>query len=170
MSTNTAKKNTTKKKNTRSKKAKPPAVSFEHAKKLFEAAKQISVCRGDPIGIYPKEDLEPGVKYFVLMLEQLDATTFFSCEGHPDGFYVVFTAPYSIALAVQACGFFNVEISDVNTWRLALGNYRKWTEQEKEDTLILAVQSWEQSFGPLRHYRLQHIYAENKFDDEQKEG
>src|SRR4051812_18125423 len=34
--------------------------------------------------------LEAGVNFFVLMLEQLGATTRFSCEGHPDGFYVVF--------------------------------------------------------------------------------
>jgi hypothetical protein len=35
------------------------------------------------------EELEPGVKFFVLMLEKLGCKTYASCEGHPNGFYIL---------------------------------------------------------------------------------
>ena len=43
-------------------------------------------------------ELEPGVRIFVLTLEAVGATSVMSCEGHPDGFYIGFKAPYELLL------------------------------------------------------------------------
>lgn|SRR5581483_4447915 len=57
----------------------------------WDAARKIKVLRCAPG--YPLADLEPGVKFFVLMLERLGAQTLYSCEGHPRGFYVTVLLP-----------------------------------------------------------------------------
>lgn len=54
------------------------------------------------------ETLDPGVNFFVLMLNHLGASTRFSCEGHPSGFYVVFAAPYELALRIARQGYLTV--------------------------------------------------------------
>src|SRR5688500_17151144 len=56
--------------------------------------------------------LEPGVNFFVLMLEQLGATTRFSCEGHPDGFYIMFDCSPDLVRSITRAGFFTVEVGE----------------------------------------------------------
>src|SRR5947209_7096840 len=68
----------------------------------WRAAMTRPVVRG--FDLYEPADLEAGVKFFVLMLEQLGCRTFYSCEGHPCGFYVTFEAPLRTAQAIQGCG------------------------------------------------------------------
>ena len=104
--------------------------------------------------------LEGGVNYFVLMLEQLGCTTVFSCEGHPDGFYITFTGNYVTALHVASAGFFLVEVSGVNHWRLSFREegygfkngrpvIKKYNYRDRARVLRWAANAWEEILGPL---------------------
>src|SRR3954462_5528073 len=75
----------------------------------WDAAKSTVLIRHD-IETGQDTPLEVGVNFFVLILEQLGATTRFSCEGHPDGFYIVFEGSPELARAITHTGFFTVEI------------------------------------------------------------
>ncbi len=55
--------------------------------------------------------LETGVNFFIMALEHLGAPPYFSCEGHPTGFYIAVDASYELMRKVEACGFFHVEIA-----------------------------------------------------------
>jgi hypothetical protein len=50
--------------------------------------------------------LEPGVNFFVEAIERAGAVVYFSCEGHPRGFLIVFESPYDVALEIERSGFF----------------------------------------------------------------
>lgn len=114
----------------------------------WDAAKEIEVLRAS--GAYPLADLEPGVKFFVLMLEQLGATTLYSCEGHPEGFYIVFFAPYEIALRISNCGYFTVEIESSGTWSIRIPEASEpRSEADKAELLRRAARNWQHQFGPL---------------------
>lgn len=117
---------------------------------IWDAAADLEVIRGN-------ERIDPGVNYFVLMLDQMGLPTHFSCEGHPGGFYIVFTALYEEALRVKSAGYFTVEIEDPERWSirrhyLGEGN----PETGRVDALRWAAQAWENAFGPLdfEHVRL----------------
>lgn len=91
------------------------------------------------------EKLDPGVKFFVLMLDQLGLPTYFSCEGHPSGFYVTFRAPYEIALEIQRTGYFSVEIEGEDYWSIR----QHYRGENKTDGLRWAADAWEKKFGRL---------------------
>ena len=55
-------------------------------------------------------DLDPEVNFFVESLEAIGAKTLYSCEGHPQGFYVLFKAPYQVARNIASLGYFNVSV------------------------------------------------------------
>jgi hypothetical protein len=100
--------------------------------------------------------LEPGVNFFVLMLEQLGCKTFFSCEGHPEGFYVVFESDYSTAYRVAACGYFTVEIVESHSphrWAMRLAGHSLFdvhhNERHKRRVLRSVAANWEHEFGKL---------------------
>jgi len=115
----------------------------------WDRAKKIKVLRSAPG--YPLADLEPGVKFFVLMLEQLGATTLYSCEGHPRGFYVMFTAPYETALHVSACGYFTVEICRHVMWTMRLSERQRiHSHRRKAQLLRRAATEWEYQLGKLK--------------------
>lgn len=99
------------------------------------------------------EPLDTGVNFFVLALEALGATTKFSCEGHPAGFYVAFEANYELALEISTAGFFSVEIEGKNYWSIRKtktetgvkkGDY---TENDKVRSLRWAAEAWVKTFG-----------------------
>jgi hypothetical protein len=120
----------------------------------WDAAKQREVIRSSPpycgMILYPPADLEPGVKYFVLMLEQLGAVTTYSCEGHPNGFYISFIASHKLARRIAKAGFFTVEIDkgNHNGWDLRL---RKMSsERKKHQCLRWAAAAWDNHLGPLK--------------------
>lgn len=122
----------------------------------WDAAQSWDVVRGNALG--PPAQLEPGVKFFVLQLERLGCTTVFSCQGHPDGFYVTFTGPLSAARAVAGCGYLTVEVERApDTYRLSLqanelGYLRQgapWTDAVRESCLRGAAAAWETTFGRL---------------------
>lgn len=96
-----------------------------------------------------EETLEKGVNFFILALEILGAKPRFSCEGHPNGFYICFHAPYKLALEIESCGFFRVSISRSiafsskrNYWRMDLGNTERLSEQRRLDCLNQAALAW----------------------------
>lgn len=121
--------------------------------KTWAEAKKLSVRRIDMFG--QECDLEPGVKFFVLMLEKLGAVTEWSCEGHPTGFYIVFSAPLDVAKRIHRCGFFGIELEGGTTngqtrWSIRAHNVRE--EQERRMVLRWAAETWAKSFGPLIIY------------------
>ena len=104
--------------------------------------------------------IEGGVNYFTLMLEQLGCTTVHSCEGHPEGFYITFQAPYVTALHVHGAGFFRVEVEGPNYWSLRFTEEGYWFENGKPairryrykaraQRLRWAADAWEDDSGPL---------------------
>jgi hypothetical protein len=100
--------------------------------------------------------LEPGVNFFVLMLETLGATTRFSCEGHPEGFYVVFESSPELARSITHTGFFTVEIWEGEgdyAMRISEHLFEKyvgpWSDAARKEHLRLAAVRWVERFGPL---------------------
>jgi hypothetical protein len=88
------------------------------------------------------------------MLEQIGASPQYSCEGHPDGFYVLFSAPIDIAVDVRNCGYFNVELegeahSCEHLWSIRL-NHEKLTDNERQNILRWAANKWASKFGPIQ--------------------
>jgi len=113
----------------------------------WEKAKKKALIRGSTSDIYGGL-LEPGVNFFVLMLEQLGAVTYFSCEGHPTGFYIMFRASYALAQKIKSCGYFRVEIEGKNYWSIRMREYV--TEADRVTILTEAAKSWEEVLGPLQ--------------------
>ena len=92
--------------------------------------------------------IEPGVAYFVDALEQLGAHPEFSCEGHPQGFYVCFRAPYKLARKVAAAGFLSVELARDGRWIISLlgnewGHGATFSRKVRNGILRMAVDAWE---------------------------
>lgn len=84
---------------------------IQTAEKPWDAALKFRLLRYSPMPMTggTPELMEPGVNFFILALEALGCTTYFSCEGHPTGFYVAFDAPLEIADRIQRCGWLSVE-------------------------------------------------------------
>jgi hypothetical protein len=100
--------------------------------------------------------LESGVNFFVLMLEKLGATTRYSCEGHPDGFYIVFEGSAELARAISHASFFTVEVWEGEAdyaMRISEHLFERyvgpWNEAARKEHLRLAAVRWVERFGPL---------------------
>lgn len=90
-------------------------------------------------------ELERGVNYFVLALERMGATTMWSCEGHPTGFYIVFHANYSLAFAIHLAGYFRVEVERrLNCFSIRLPSQSACNEKSRRQCLRGAAAAWEQ--------------------------
>ena len=92
--------------------------------------------------------LEPGVNYFVEKLEAFGAKTQWSCEGHPNGFYIVFFAPYILACLIHSCGFFTVEVEGPNRWSIRI-HYEQKNTRDHYRTLRWASSAWERVLNPI---------------------
>ena len=97
--------------------------------------------------------LEPGVTFFVEMLELFGAKTLPSCEGHPRGFYVTFRAPLDLARRIAKYGCFTVEVGcgdyDCTMRKNEIGyeqNFGPWTEEAKKECLRLTAAAWVKEF------------------------
>lgn len=121
----------------------------------WRQAAKLKIHRTDSSQIY-RGLIDPGVNYFVLMLEQLGARTEYSCEGHPNNFYVLFNAPYSVALAVANAGYFTVEIEDRGQWSMRMRPVE--TDEERCRILKYAADAWTKTFGPI-YYTPERKYA-----------
>lgn len=116
---------------------------------VWNRAKKLAVFRQPAAhSFYGLERIDPGVNFFVLMLEQIGAQPVFSCEGHPNGFYVLFNAPIEIAEKVRKCGYFRVELEGVDTWSIRLRDVAD--EKEKRQILRWAAPAWERGLGRLK--------------------
>jgi hypothetical protein len=96
--------------------------------------------------------LEPGVNFFILMLEKLGAKTRYSCEGHPDRFYIMFEADYELAFRIAAIGFLTVNIwgHRKNTFNVEMSVRNSYgTLEDRNETLRFAATAWEKEFGKL---------------------
>ncbi len=107
---------------------------------VWDDAADLNVWRGG-------EKLDPGVNYFVLMLDQMGLPTSYSCEGHPDGFYITFHGPYQAALDIHAVGFFSVQVESEEYW--SLRRHIVHTPKETLDAFRWAAKAWEEQLGPL---------------------
>lgn len=94
------------------------------------------------------EAIDPGAIYFIAILNQLGLDTQYSCEGHPNAFYVMFMAPYKVALKIKKAGYFSVEIEGQDYWSIRIS--RPQEEAERVDCLRWAADAWERLLGPLK--------------------
>ena len=98
--------------------------------------------------------LDPGVNFFVLMLEQLGCKATFSHEGNPGRFSIGYVGPAAVGTAIVQCsgGIFRVEFADeVNTFVI----YRhadsvKCDGKRHDRSLIAAAKRWQRGFGSLK--------------------
>lgn len=90
-------------------------------------------------------ELERGVNYFVLALERMGATTMWTCEGHPTGFYIVFHADYRLAHDIEQAGYFHVEVErQLNCFSIRLPGSTAFDEKSRRSCLRGAASAWEQ--------------------------
>lgn len=82
------------------------------------------------------------------MLEQLGATPHYSCEGHPNNFYVLFAAPLSVAEQIVECGYLTVELEAAGLWSIRTRNFE--SDAERISVLRWAAEAWEKTLGPLQ--------------------
>ena len=85
------------------------------------------------------EKIDDGCEFFVEYLQTLGARTWASCEGHPNGFYVLFSCDEKTARKIHSLGFFNVEIASWGRWSISLNHQ---SESKKEEVLSYAKNAW----------------------------
>ena len=130
--------------------------------KTWREAAKLKLYRQSPLPFDHKPELiDSGVNFFVLKLEELGALTCFSCEGHPNGFYIMFKAPQTLALDIYSCGFFTVELAGKNYWRLSI-HRPEVDEHTRRKILNWAAQSWAKRFGPIVMSKEQHASKRKK--------
>lgn len=69
--------------------------------------------------------LEFGVNYFILKLESMGLKTYWSCEGHPTDFYVIFSSPYKIARKIAYASINSSQISIIH-------GIKNWEKKSKK--------------------------------------
>lgn len=127
--------------------------SETHTITTWAEARKLKIHRISPFG--SREKLDPGINFFVLMLEKLGAVTFFSCEGHPDGFYVLFAAPIELVQRLVLMGWFSYEleggVAEVNGQLWPRWSVRRNFDDEKNKQLCLkwAAEAWAAKFGAI---------------------
>ncbi len=119
------------------------------------AAKKRKVARGNFLFTEP-EDMEDGVKFFILMLEKLGCTTVWSCEGHPEGFHVSFHGPAAVVREIEACDVLDIELFQggysINLDKRELRMRRAglpFTKKKRDELLKHAATVMVERFGSL---------------------
>lgn len=99
--------------------------------------------KGQPVNI------ESGMNFFILMIEQLGGRTMFSCEGHKNGSqpYLAFYGPLSLATAIAQTDSFVVEVQNQINY-FALRPYL-WISKKETMSQFLrrAARAWGKMFG-----------------------
>jgi hypothetical protein len=119
---------------------------------VWDEAKKLKLIRIEEVfgGKVKYATLERGVNFFVAMLNQLGCKTYWSCEGHPGGFYIVFRGPYETALKIRKCGYFAVELEhEVNLWSLRINNHVDRSPSGERNRMRYAAADWERRLGKL---------------------
>ncbi len=133
----------------------------------WDACRKLKLIRGNHF--YPPQVIDPGVNYFVLMLEQLGCTPIWSCEGHPEGFHVTFHGPEHIARTIAAMGIFTLELQDCcfcmtldgrEIWKRRAG--KPWPLRLRNALLRVSSDHWTRHFGDLR---LEQVHIKRDFVD-----
>lgn len=98
------------------------------------------------------EVIDPGVNFFVLVLEHLGARPQYSCEGHPHGFYIAFHGGHELARRIDMLDdFFSVQMLTrgayrPNFWGIYGANWGYDTERGKRYRLRRIARVWQQVF------------------------
>lgn len=105
---------------------------------MWDQARRIRLVRRNPHGEF--EEIDRGVNFFVERLEAWGCRPEWSCEGHSDGFYIVFSGTYKAALFISSMGGFNIEIMGYERWRLFINE--PTTERQKRKLLRKMAEIW----------------------------
>jgi hypothetical protein len=110
-----------------------------------------------PEPIYKMAQLEGGIKFFILALEELGATTKYSCEGHPTNAYVSFNAPSRLAKEIELTGTFFCKVfqdnptedkCDCAMYAIPPGQrHESYTEEMRVKFLRESAAVWMREFG-----------------------
>lgn len=114
---------------------------------IWDRAAELTLMRSSGLPRSKEEPLDPGVNFFVMALEALGLQTQFSCEGHPDEFYITFWAPYKTALWISSAGFFCVQLNGENCWGLRLTSSSHKNAKSHVDCLRWAANAWMDHLG-----------------------
>ena len=114
---------------------------------VWDKAAELDLRAGD-------EKIDRGTNYFVLRLNEFGLRTLFSCEGHPNGFYITFQAPYTRALEFKGFGYFSFEIEGKNYWSIRIN--REMTNRGKIDCLRWAAERWDERLGKINWSKAVH--------------
>jgi hypothetical protein len=116
---------------------------------VYEKCRRLTLRRYDWVKGRPAK-IDPGMNFFILMIEQLGGKTMFSCEGHgrhEDQPYLMFYGPLSLAAAIAQTSTFVVEVQDQINY-FALRPYLWLSEKETmEQFLRRAARAWVKAFG-----------------------
>lgn len=140
--------------------ANPPVPSRAKYKSshVWARASRLKLLRTDTDGFFDDTrglcELESGVNYFVLQLERLGAVTLYTCEGHPNGFYILFHTAHASANLVHdiaGAGFISVGVSDKpGTYRLNFHAHTSFKDEaDRDETFRWAAKCWEKKLGRL---------------------
>jgi hypothetical protein len=108
------------------------------------------------------ETLDPGVNFFVLALEGMGFTTHFSCEGHPDGFYVTFRGSYAQVLRLHAIGYFEVQVEGRGYWSIRAADHERETRSAHIDHLRWAAAAWHAAFDRSLRVKLDRLLKKRR--------
>lgn len=114
---------------------------------IWDVAGKLKLTRRSYLSSGP-EVLDRGVNFFVLALEELGATTRFSCDGHGshNRFYVLFEAPYTLALSIRSAGYFDVLVEGPHLWSIRFSS-RIDGPWKLSKTLRYAADAWVHTLG-----------------------
>jgi hypothetical protein len=62
--------------------------------------------------------IDPGCNFFIAAIRLLGGRTMYSCEGHPEGFYLVVEGSYKLALRLHLLRPYSVRLTGFNRWVL----------------------------------------------------
>lgn len=103
----------------------------------------------DPVKYFTPE---PGVNFFLLKLEEMGCVPLYSCEGHPDGFQIMFTGDYNVAYAIHEIGFLQVSLWwHRNVFIMKVPKtVTHGSDRIRREVLRFASVGWERAFGALQ--------------------
>ena len=134
---------------------------------VWDKARKLELVRVS--GTHPWEEpstIDPGVNFFVAMLEQLGLRTTWSCEGHPNGFYISFQASERMTRKIHECGFFNIEIERGRDCWSVRDNVLVPSDRHGKNVhvnhLRWAAEAWEEGLGKLDFRRVRRNHGLRK--------
>lgn len=121
----------------------------------WQKAKKVTLIRSSPCGLYPSSKLDKGINYFILALEKLGCTTYYSCEGHfnknkyvPE-LYIVFSAKKAIILCLRQMllDIISLEKESKDRWSIRIPFK---SNKDKIEKLTYLSNQWNNILGPIK--------------------